>query len=217
MIDLFHSRRAGRVAFLLFFLALAGVSAQAALAHDRTLAWNPAGQTLSMAPNAHLSNTFDQELAAALRAHPDAQALVVSGPGGSLNAALRAARLANDHGVAVYAVDDCVSACAMLWVAARQREMKPQARIGLHQARPGNEAAVDLWTWVGEHVEAQKRTLLADAGFPAAAIDVALATPPTAVAWFTFPELRTLGVRVGTWQCQDARGVKRPAGRQGCG
>ena len=141
-----------------------------------------------------IGSDFDTVVVAALSAHPEARALVISSLGGNLTPALQAAKQLNSRGIAVRAAGPCASACAMLWAAAENRQVEKGATIGLHSSRPAQAMPSAVAKVLGGFVSEQKTQVLAQAGFPPRVIDKAMATPASKMYWLKANDLVRLGV-----------------------
>lgn len=137
---------------------------------------------------------FETVITAALSAHPQARALVISSLGGNLTPALHAAKQLNSRGIVVRAAGPCASACAMLWAAAQARQVENGAVIGLHSSRTAQPLPAALAKAIGGFVGEQKTQVLAQAGFPPRVIDKAMATPANKMYWLKARDLVRLGV-----------------------
>ena len=139
---------------------------------------------------------FEADLRRALDGHPDVRRLIVTGPGGMRAQALRVAELANARGLTVRIAGRCASACALLWAAAKSREMTFDSGVGLH--RSALDPSLALPDAVRESLMArndrQTDDVLRQAGFPERVIAAGAATPATSMSWFSPYELRTGGV-----------------------
>jgi hypothetical protein len=151
-------------------------------------------------PALRISGVIGQRLEAdvrrALAAAPEVRRLDISGPGGMRAQALHVADLANARGLTVRVTGRCASACALLWAAARTREMTYDAGLGLH--RSGLDPSLGLPEGVRAMLIArndrQTDDVLRQAGFPERVIAAGAATPATSMSWFSPYELRTGGV-----------------------
>ena len=139
---------------------------------------------------------FDADVRAALEAHPDARAIVITSPGGMRAPAKRVAELANARGLTVRVSGRCASACALLWAAAHRREMTYDSGLGLH--RSGLDPSLGLPDVLRRRIMArndrQTDDVLRQAGFPERVIAAGAATPADSMSWFSPYELQTGGV-----------------------
>lgn len=140
--------------------------------------------------------SFEADVREGLRQHPDTRVLVVDGPGGLRAQALRVAELANERGLVVRVDGRCASACALLWAAARQREMTFASGLGLHGSAldPKLPLPDAMRRKIIERNDRQTDDVLRGAGFPARIIAAGARTPPTSMSWFSPYELQTGGV-----------------------
>lgn len=97
-----------------------------------------------------LSGVIGRRLAVDLESAvtPTTRILVIAdSPGGSVDSAIAAAKFIRSKGLTVRVEKSCMSACVALFAAARQRELYPNAVLGLHQSSAviegGDASAVD--------------------------------------------------------------------------
>ncbi|MEE7548365.1 hypothetical protein HF319_16185 [Xanthomonas sp. Kuri4-1] len=83
---------------------------------------------------------FADALAQLLDSHPSLQRIDITSGGGYATSGLEAARLVRKRNLIVRVRSHCASICVALWAAAAQRQMEPDAVIGLHQWNPQCEA-----------------------------------------------------------------------------
>jgi hypothetical protein len=76
---------------------------------------------------------FAADLQKALEANPALQRIDITSGGGYGSSGLEAARLIRMYSLKVRIKSYCASMCVGLWAAAAQREMEPDAVVGLHQ------------------------------------------------------------------------------------
>lgn len=78
----------------------------------------------------------DFGLTAALRAlmaaHPEVKRIALASQGGYIAEARGAVRVLREEGFSTHVVEDCASACALIFAAGKARTIAPEARIGLH-------------------------------------------------------------------------------------
>lgn len=72
-------------------------------------------------------------LAGILTDHPQITALHLSSLGGDVHTAYEMADLILGHMLDTHVIDDCESACTILFLAGAQRTMAPDAQLGFHQ------------------------------------------------------------------------------------
>jgi hypothetical protein len=80
-----------------------------------------------------VGKSFATDLQAALDAHPSLQRIDITSGGGYAQSGLEAARMIRRRNLIVRVHSHCASMCVGLWAAAAQRQMEPDAVIGLHQ------------------------------------------------------------------------------------
>lgn len=139
---------------------------------------------------------FAPRLRELLDAYPESNVLIVRGPGGMRHQALEAAELVNERGLTVRVAGRCASACALLWAAAKSREMTPGSRLGLHASRLTLPVPLPglLTRRIVARNDRQTDAVLRRAGFPAHIIAEGGRTPPTSMSWFDPLELQHGGV-----------------------
>lgn len=131
---------------------------------------------------------FQQRLAAL----PGA-VIVLSGPGGSVDAALAMGRLIRAQGLttSVPAGAECASACALIWMAGQKRLLGRGARIGFHAISATRPDGSRVQTHAYDHV---LRRYLTELGFAADMTATMVNTRAAAMRWFDPVELRANGV-----------------------
>ncbi|MFT4248968.1 MAG: hypothetical protein QM581_13215 [Pseudomonas sp.] len=87
-----------------------------------------------------VGRNFTTELQRLLDGNPTLQRIDISSGGGYATTGLEAARLIRRRNLIVKVHSHCASICVALWAAAAQRQMQPDAVIGLHQWNPQCEA-----------------------------------------------------------------------------
>ena len=142
-----------------------------------------------------ITDGFEDDLRLKIAQNPKLKRIYVESPGGLTLEAKRAARLLNEHDIAVRVAGRCASACVHLWAAAEQRELTSSARLGIHAGRPRKEAPGPL-----ELVAAPARQKIGDdmlrhAGFPDLLIAKARQIPNKSILWLTPADLSAAGVR----------------------
>lgn len=140
--------------------------------------------------------SFEANVREGLRQHPETRVLVIDGPGGLRAQALRVAELANERGLAVRVDGRCASACALLWAAARRREMTWTSGLGLHGSAldPNLGLPEPMRRRIIARNDRQTDDVLRGAGFPARIIAAGAATPASGMSWFSAVELLGGGV-----------------------
>lgn len=79
-----------------------------------------------------VGRNFAQDLQAALEANPSLQRIDITSGGGYAKPGLEAARMIRRRNLIVRVSSHCASMCVALWAAAAQRQLEPDAVIGLH-------------------------------------------------------------------------------------
>lgn len=87
-----------------------------------------------------VGRNFAADLQKILESHPALQRIDITSGGGYSTTGLEAARLIRKRNLIVKVHSHCASVCVALWAAAAQRQMEPDAVIGLHQWNPQCEA-----------------------------------------------------------------------------
>lgn len=154
-----------------------------------------------------------RNFATLLRDHPEVSTVVVSGPGGQLDASFQIAELLIASGKSTVARGECASACVVLFLAGATRGLEPGARIGLHRfwtakaeqrafflqnrQAQGWHDMFDYVVWVHEDAQNQTVRTLAFMVDRGVTVDFALQafSHPAEAMWYpTEPELRAAGV-----------------------
>ncbi|MFC0677128.1 hypothetical protein ACFFGH_04565 [Lysobacter korlensis] len=161
---------------------------------DGTILVRPAEQALVV--SGPIGTNFEAHFRAALKRYPQAQVVIVRGPGGMRGPALRVAELINSRGMTVRISGRCASACALLWASSRSREMTPTSKLGLHRSRLPD--SVMLPAPIEQRLVARNDRetdrVLRDAGFSLQLIAQGNRASPTSMSWFTPVELQRNGV-----------------------
>lgn len=87
-----------------------------------------------------VGRNFAADLQQQLERNPSLQRIEITSGGGYASTGLAAARLIRKRNLIVKVRAYCASVCVALWAAAAQRQMEPDAVIGLHQWNPQCEA-----------------------------------------------------------------------------
>jgi hypothetical protein len=109
------------------------VSANAATFNTGDLMKGSEGQWISIDGQIFLDDFRAFKLAAS-RLTARKVAVVLSGPGGNLIAAMRIGEFVRLKGWGTFVATECDSACAAIWLAGHPRMMSPTAKIGFHAA-----------------------------------------------------------------------------------
>lgn len=142
-----------------------------------------------------LGPRLEEQLRAALQAHPDATVLVLDSPGGLVNDSMKAAALVRAKGLVARVDGMCASACTAIWAAAPRRQMTATSRLGLHQLRSEVELPQAITHAAMIKLTRRYDAVLRQAGFPAAVIDKAGRTPPSAIYWLDPTAVASAGVK----------------------
>lgn len=99
---------------------------------------NPDGLALRI--DGGVGRKFAADLQGFLENNPSLQRIDITSGGGYSTTGLEAARMIRKRNLIVKVHSYCASVCVALWAAAAQRQMEPDAVIGLHQWNPQCEA-----------------------------------------------------------------------------
>ena len=143
--------------------------------------------------------------------------LEITSGGGSLEDGVDIARIVRDKGLVIYASRECDSACAFIFLAAKERYIGRGCKIGVHSVSNdrGKEDAESARTTV------QVSRLLVGLGVPHSIIGKIVATPPAKITFLTNGDLAALNVHrtnpfrrndgtASATQSQEARSVSTP-------
>ncbi|SEG63704.1 hypothetical protein SAMN04488144_1312 [Methylobacterium sp. 190mf] len=138
--------------------------------------------------------------------------VLLSGPGGNLQAGLEIGKAVRLKGFTTVVPKFCASACALAWLGGQQRLVAPGARVGFHAAwerREGrNEVAAAGNAVVGAY--------LSQIGLSTPAILYLTQAGPNEVNWLTPPDARRLGIEANWVEdklpAQTAAGPTQQAG-----
>jgi hypothetical protein len=116
--------------------------------------------------------------------------LEITSGGGSLEDGVDIARVVRDKGLVVYASRECDSACAFIFLAAKERYMDRGCKIGVHSVSNDREREdAD-----SARITIQLSRLLAGLGVPHSIIGKIVATPPAKVTFLDNHDLARLNV-----------------------
>jgi ATP-dependent protease ClpP protease subunit len=138
-------------------------------------------------------------------------AVVLRSNGGRLVPAIRIGETIRSKGYATYVREYCASACALIWVAGRQRYMSPTAQIGFHAAYNENTGQE------GGMANALIGAYLNKIGLPYEAVIYATVAGPDSMKWLTVADAKRLGIDVNVINSEPALGqntrsaLNRPA------
>ncbi|RAI01030.1 hypothetical protein DLJ53_17565 [Acuticoccus sediminis] len=120
--------------------------------------------------------------------------VLLSSPGGSLDAGIEIGKLIRLRGLGTVVIDgtECLSACALAWLGGQPRAMQPNAMIGFHAAYVERNGAKHE-TGVGN---ARVGAYLTKLGLNEAAIDFVTRPGPYQMAELTPDRARYLGIMV---------------------
>ncbi|WP_305805695.1 hypothetical protein [Stenotrophomonas sp. YIM B06876] len=148
-----------------------------------------------------VGRNFATGLQTLLETHPSLQRIDITSGGGYANAGLEAARMIRKRNLIVRVHSHCASMCVALWAAAAQRQMEPDAVIGLHQwnaqcdafPSPAREECRYQIQFATDH-DSSYDAWLRDAGFNQYLLDLQSRTAAEDIAVLTAPQLWANGV-----------------------
>ncbi|WP_449467432.1 hypothetical protein [Stenotrophomonas humi] len=144
---------------------------------------------------------FAVDLKAALEANPSLQRIDITSGGGYAGPGLEAARMIRRRNLIVRVRKQCASMCVALWAAGAQRQMEPDAWIGLHdwdarcdlRPSPDREECNYQMQFATDH-DSSYDAWLRDAGFNQYLLDLQTRTASKDIAILTAPQLWENGV-----------------------
>lgn len=144
---------------------------------------------------------FANDLRAALDANPSLQRIDITSGGGYAGPGLEAARMIRRRNLIVRVQSQCASMCVALWAAGAQRQMEPDAWIGLHdwdarcelRPSPDREECNYQVQFATDH-DSSYDGWLRDAGFNQYLLDLQSRTASKDIAVLTAPQLWENGV-----------------------
>jgi hypothetical protein len=144
---------------------------------------------------------FARQLDRLLAENPSLQRIDITSGGGYTMIGFEAARIIQRRNLIVRVKSHCASICVALWAAAAQRQLEPDAVIGLHQWTAQCEVMPSPEREQCQH-QAQFATdntvvyeaWLRSAGFNAFLLDLQARTPPEDIAVVNAQQLRANGV-----------------------
>jgi hypothetical protein len=148
-----------------------------------------------------VGRNFATELQAALDANPSLQRIDITSGGGYAQSGLEAARMIRRRNLIVRVHSHCASMCVGLWAAAAQRQMEPDALIGLHQwnaqceafPSPAREECRHQIQFMTDH-DSSYDAWLRDAGFNQYLLDLQSSTAAEDIAVLDVLQLWENGV-----------------------
>ncbi len=159
-----------------------------------------------------VGRNFARNLQAALDANPSLQRIDIQSGGGYAQPGLEAARMIQRRNLTVRVHSHCASMCVALWAAAPQRELEPDAVIGLHQwnpqcdalPSPAREECHYQVQFATDH-DASYDAWLRAAGFNQRLLDLQTNTAAEDIAVLAAPQLWDNGVRFNVVDGNGAR------------
>ncbi|MGH8055180.1 MAG: hypothetical protein ACREP4_14815 [Stenotrophomonas sp.] len=148
-----------------------------------------------------VGKNFANDLRAALDANPSLQRIDITSGGGYAGPGLEAARMIRRRSLIVRVKSQCASMCVALWAAGAQRQMEPDAWIGLHdwdarcdqRPSPIREECHYQMQFATDH-DASYDAWLRDAGFNQYLLDLQTKTASKDIAILAAPQLWENGV-----------------------
>lgn len=148
-----------------------------------------------------VGRSFANDLKALLDATPSVRRIDITSGGGYAVTGLEAARIVRRNNLTVRVRGYCASICVALWAAAAQRQMEPDAVIGLHQRNaqcdalpsPAREECHYQDQFATEH-DSSYRAWLQAAGFNQRLLDLQARTASEDIAVLAAPQLWDNGV-----------------------
>ena len=161
---------------------------------DATMTASADGRVLAI--HGYVGDDFIEHLEEQLARLPDLRRLDINSAGGLLDDTLVAAERIRARSLRVRVVDQCSSACVLLWATAVPREMEVTAVIGVHRTWI-DPTVPDAWeSRVRGGHESRSLAILRDAGFSELLLARRAATPPHAMAYLDAAELLDEGVQM---------------------
>lgn len=135
--------------------------------------------------------------------------VVLSSPGGAIDEAFQIGAAINIQGLATMVVDECASACGLLWLSGVRRYFNKGARIGFHAAyvmRDGKPSETGMGN-------AEIGSYLTHLGLSREAIRFIASAPPEGMRWLTQEDARRLKISfiAGTPVTDPSSRVQRPS------
>jgi len=148
-----------------------------------------------------VGKNFATQLDALLQVNPSLRRIDITSNGGYAVSGLDAARLIRARSLIVRVRSHCASMCVVLWAAGAQRQMEPDAVIGLHAWNPQCDAMPSpvreecryQAQFATDHITSSD-AWLRDAGFNQHLLDLQKNTAPENIAVVTVPQLWDNGV-----------------------
>lgn len=143
----------------------------------------------------HVSDDFVATLESRLARHPGVRRIDITSGGGLVADALVAADIIRSRSLRVRIVDQCASACVLLWAASSSREMELTALVGLHRAWIDPSVPQGWEPGIREKYEGRMVAILRGAGFSDSLLDRRARTASDDMAVVDAAELLEHGVR----------------------
>src|SRR3984885_15058334 len=116
--------------------------------------------------------------------------LEITSGGGSLEDGVDIARIVRDKGLVIYASRECDSACAFIFLAAKERYIGRGCKIGVHSVSDDHERE----DAASARMTIQLSRLLVGLGVPHSVIGKIVATPPAKITFLDSRDLARLNV-----------------------
>jgi hypothetical protein len=147
--------------------------------------------------SAEIAEGDASRLAAAIgerkRASDSAVFVYLNSVGGSVSEAIDAAEVIRKAAANTIVGENetCASACFLLFLAGRGKQVFPGAQVGVHSARPADREEEDAASLA---VSALVARLYEELGAPPSVIAKSVTTPPGEIYWLTEDDLRSMNV-----------------------
>ena len=127
------------------------------------------------------------------RASDSAVFVYLNSVGGSVSEAIGAAEVIRKAAANTIVGENetCASACFLLFLAGRGKQVFPGAQVGVHSARPADREEEDAASLA---VSALVARLYEELGAPPSVIAKSVTTPPGEIYWLTEDDLRSMNV-----------------------
>jgi hypothetical protein len=172
-------------------LAATAVMAMMSSAHSADMQLSDKGTAPRITINGELAKGDYQKFSNLVARLPSGHAgsVYLDSPGGAVDDALSIGSWVADQNWTTVVLRECASACALIWLASKDRTVKSDARVGFHavffasgQVSPGGNAKVGAY--------------LFKLGFSPNTIEYLTQTPPKKVEWLDGEKAEHYGIEV---------------------
>jgi hypothetical protein len=139
------------------------------------------------------ANTFDR-----ISSGKQKVLVALSSPGGGITEAFAIGAKIRISGFATTVMDECASACGLIWLSAARRYLNADARVGFHAAY-AMQNGTPIETGMGN---AEIGAFLAHLGLSREAIEFVTIAPPDGVRWLTMEDAQRLGISIQRFSIQ---------------